>query len=122
MEKYTEVMKQAIELIETMQEGIGHIRTQLNKGQYEQSVILFEDVMIAYATVERSLTPVLEGWGNEDVTPEMLKLRQSLEFIVSAYEQREYGKVIEIMQFSLIPQVKTWKEELEKAFHPYIVS
>ncbi len=122
VERYIEVMKQAVELVETMKEGLAHIRTQLNEGQFEQSVILFEDVMTAYAVLERSVTPVLAELTGEEVTVQFTKLRQSLELTVSAYEQNEFGRVKELIQFTLLTRVQKVEDELSHAFAPYVVS
>jgi hypothetical protein len=45
-----------------------------------------------------------------------------MEQMVSAYEQGEGGKVLEIIQFNMHPDYKRWKAELERKFHPYVLS
>ncbi|TWI59958.1 hypothetical protein [Halalkalibacter nanhaiisediminis] len=122
MERYVDVMKQAVELVKTMQEGIAHIQTQLNEGQFEQSIVLFQDVMTAYAALQRSVTPVLTELKEDEVTPQFEKLAQPLELVVSGYEQKEYGRVKEVIQFTLLPYLQKMEQSLSEAFAPYIVS
>ena len=122
VERYVDVMKQEVELVKTMQEGIGHIQTQLNEGQFEQSIVLFQDLMTAYAALQRSVTPVLAELKEDEVTPQFEKLRQALELVVSGYEEKKYERVKEVIQFTLLPSLQKMEQSLSEAFAPYIVS
>lgn len=115
-------MKQSIELSETILEGLQHIQKLLSEGKQEQTVFLFEDVLTAYATISRTVEPVLKELNNETVTTVQADFSKAADLVVSAYEQKYYPKVQEILQFNLVPQFKKLKEELEKAFSPYLVS
>ncbi|MFA9558929.1 hypothetical protein ACERII_16585 [Evansella sp. AB-rgal1] len=120
MEKYIEVMKQSLELTETMLQGLQHIQKLIGEGKHEQTIITFEDVLSAYSTIENSIKPIKDKLECEQQTS--TNLNHILELVVNRYEEKDYYKVQEVMQFTLIPQVKKWKEELENTFHPYIVS
>ncbi|MCM3714653.1 hypothetical protein [Halalkalibacter oceani] len=122
MERYIDVMKQALAVMETMEEGLAHIATQLHEGRVEQSLPLFEDVMTAYAVLERSLFPVFTELKSDAEKGELIKLRQSLEMILTGYEEQEYGRVKEVIQFTALPKVKQVKSGLEQLFSPFLVS
>ncbi|WP_017726259.1 hypothetical protein [Halalkalibacterium ligniniphilum] len=122
MERYVNVMKQSIELVETMEEGVGYIHTQLNEGRFEQSVLLFEDVLNAYAIVEQSTSSVLAKMEEQSVLLQLEKGKQALERILSTYEEKQHEVVKEIIQFTLLPAIHTLKKELEQSFSSYLVS
>lgn len=122
MEKHIDVMKQSVELSETILEGLQHIQKLLGEGKFEETMSMFEDIVSAFSTMQQSLTLVTEKLENHQIDSTSNKVQDGLELVVSAYEAKSHGKVQEIIQFTLSPQVKKWKEELEKAFQPYIVS
>ncbi|WNF36576.1 hypothetical protein RJD24_19475 [Bacillaceae bacterium IKA-2] len=122
MEKYIDVMKQSVELSETTLEGLQHIQKLLTEGKFEETMSMFEDIVSAFSTMQQSLTPVTEKLENHQIESTSNKVQDALELVVSAYEAKSHGKVQEIIQFTLTPQMKKWKEELEEAFQTYIVS
>ncbi|WP_078429896.1 hypothetical protein [Alkalihalobacterium alkalinitrilicum] len=122
MEKYIDVMKKSLELSETILEGLEHIQKLLSEGNYEQSILLMEDVLVAYTTIGRSIEPVKHEFDNETIGHLQNGLKKTIELVVNAYESKSCVKVHEIIQFSLLPQFKKFKHELEQNFHSYIVS
>ncbi|OLO38106.1 hypothetical protein BTR23_11970 [Alkalihalophilus pseudofirmus] len=122
MEKYIDVMKKSLELSETILEGLEHVQKLLSEGNYEQSILLMEEVLVAYTTIERSIKPVNQEFDNETIGHLQNGLKKTIELVVNAYESKSYVKVNEIIQFSLLPQLNKFKHELEQNFHTYIVS
>lgn len=122
MERYIDVMKQSVELSETILDGLQHIQKLLGEGKFEEIMSMFEDVVSAFSTMQQSLTPVTEKLENQEIDAKAIKVQAALELVVSAYEAKSHGKVQEIIQFTLTPQLKKWKEALEKTFQPYIIS
>jgi hypothetical protein len=122
MEKYRDVMEQSVELVNTMVEGTGHLQLLLNEGRFEQGIILFEDIMKAYAAIERSITPVVEEVEGEAISAQLGKVRESLELVLTHFEKKEFGRVKEVVQFNLLPQLKKVEAECSTAFSKYLVS
>ncbi|KAF0825138.1 hypothetical protein V7200_17810 [Cytobacillus firmus] len=122
MEKYIEVMKKSQELAETVLEGLQHIQKLIGEGKHEQSILLFEDVLLAYSTIGRSIDSVIRELGNDTVSAQQADVSKAAELVVSAFEEKNYAKVQEVLQFTLIPQFKKLTAEFEKAFQPYLVS
>ncbi|WP_066290399.1 hypothetical protein [Bacillus sp. FJAT-29937] len=122
MEKYIEVMKKSLELSETILEGLRYIQKLLSEGKSEQSVFMFEEVLQAYATIERNIEPVVNELNNESISAKQAEFSHTANLVVTAYEEKNYAKVKEIIQFTLVPRYKRLKEELELAFNPFIVS
>lgn len=122
MEKYIEVMKKSQELAETVLEGLQHIQKLIGEGKHEQSILLFEDVLLAYSTIGRSIDSAIRKLGNDNVSVQQADVSKAAELVVSAFEEKNYAKVQEVLQFTLIPQFKKLKAELEQAFQPFLVS
>lgn len=122
MEKHIEVMKQSVELSETILEGLQHIQKLLSEGKHEQSVFMFEDVLQGFATIERTIAPAVKELYNESIPAKQAEFSQAADLVVTAYEEKNYAKVQEVLQFTLVPRFKKLKAELEQAFNPYIVS
>ncbi|MGO4888805.1 hypothetical protein ACJ2A9_13690 [Anaerobacillus sp. MEB173] len=93
MEKHIEVMKKSIELSETIIEGLQHIQKQLREDKHEQTVFLFEDVLVAYSTVSRSVDTVLKELSNEAIPAMQVDLSKAADLVVTTYEEKNYAKV-----------------------------
>lgn len=122
MEKHIEVMKKSLDLSETILEGLQHTKKLLSEGKHEQSVFIFEDILQAFATIGRTIAPVLKELNNESISLKQAEFSQAADLVVTGYEEKNYTKVQEILQFTLIPRFKKLKEELEQTFNPYLVS
>lgn len=115
-------MKMSRELSKTMIEGIQHINSLINKGEFEQTIFLFEDVLIAFSAIEQSIEPFKGKLEGHSVEAELESLKKVLELTVASYEKRNYSRVQEIVQFSLEPHFKKLHIRLEDAFKPYLLS
>lgn len=122
MEKHIEVMKQSLELSETLLEGLQHIQKLLNEGKSEQTIFLFEDTLVAYETIARTVESVVNELNNESIPAQQAVFSQAADLVVTAYEERNYAKVQEVLQFTLVPRFKKLKEQLEEVFKPYVIS
>ena len=122
MEKHIEVMKKSLELSETILEGLQHIQKLLNEGKNEQSVFMFEDALEAYTAISTTIEPVINELNNESISAQQAAFSQAADLVVTAYEEKNYAKVQEILQFTLVPRFKKLKEQLEEAFKPYVIS
>src|SRR5690349_7118852 len=115
MEKYIEVMKKSLELSETILEGLQYIQKLLSEGKTEQSVFMFEDALEAYTAISATIDPVVNELNNESIPAQQAPFSQAADLAVTAYEEKNYAKVQEMLQFTLVPRFKKLKEELEVA-------
>lgn len=123
MENYLEVMKQNLNVIETMVEGSTHVQKQLSERNYPEAVQLMEDVIIGFTAVERSTRPVLKNIENTvEAEKYFNNVRSNLDLVVTHLESHSYARLQEIFQFTLIPNVKKLQRELEQHFQPYVLS
>ncbi|TFJ94293.1 hypothetical protein [Lentibacillus salicampi] len=122
MEKYSDVMKQSSALLETVDEGLQHMQTLLKHGKYEATISLFEDIVQAFSTIEKSVLNLPEELLTDDIQSLTGKVRNALDSVVDAYEANRYGSVRELLQFTLLPVYRKWAKELNRTFTLYVVS
>jgi hypothetical protein len=122
MDKNMEIIRQANELSMTVLEGLEHSKTRINEGYFEESIQLFTDVVEAFSHIEKSIQPLLPHLPQNNLDSLTISLHESIEYTVSAYEKGEGGKVLEIIQFNLLPMYKKWQSELEATLRPYITN
>lgn len=117
-----EVIKYILDLLETMEEGMEYVKTKLGELNIEGSVRLLTDLVSAFTEVEISISPMIEGITENKILEKADKLRSAFDTIVKEYENPKGRKAYEIMQFTLEPSFRNWKQELETILKPYILS
>jgi hypothetical protein len=123
MEKYMDVMKRTVELSESCLGAINHIKVRLNEGAaFEDSIRLMDDLVNGFYQIEKSLQGFITKLPLNQIEGLTNRLRSAMEHTVSAYEQGESGKVLEIIQFNLLPSFKSWRAELDQVLSPYLIS
>ncbi|BAU26562.1 hypothetical protein DFP93_10856 [Aneurinibacillus soli] len=122
MEKYMDVMKQTVELSETMSEALEHIKIRVNEGNIESTIQLVDDTMIAFSTIVKSMQRFLYKLPPNQIEEHTDMLVKGFQVLTTAYEQGQSGKILEVLQFTILPAYKKWSSELEKHLQSYIVS
>ncbi len=115
-------MKQSLALLETVIDGLKHNQKLINEGKHDESILLFENTVQAFSTVERSFEGLPENLLTSESKEISIKVKNAIELVVDAYESKAYGKVQEILQFTLIPTYNKWKSGLEDNFQRYLIS
>lgn len=123
MENYLNTMKQNLNVIDTMLEGLAHVQKQLNERKYPEAVQLMEDMILGFTAVESSSKSVLKNIEKSETAEEYFgNVRANLDLVVTHLENRSYARLQEVFQFTLIPNVKKLQRELEQHFQPYVLS
>ncbi len=122
MNKYINVMRQAKGLSDTCLESLKHIKSKFNQGEFESTMMMFHDSANAFYQMQKSIQTVLKELPDNELELLSDSLRDTIELVVSTYEQEDRGKVLEILQFTLLPQYKKWQDELNRCFQPYLLS
>jgi len=117
-----EVMKKIMELTDTMEEGMEHIKEKLNQRAPGKAVKMLLDTTTAFTHIEEALEPMLEELPENSIQEKTDKLRSALAVMVSEYEKSKGLRGREILQFSLEPAFKNWRAELEEVLKPYTLS
>ncbi|MEC5422913.1 hypothetical protein QGM71_05285 [Virgibacillus sp. C22-A2] len=122
MEKYIDVMKQLTELLDTTPEGLKHTQLLLNEGKYEETFLLFGDVVQALSAIESTLNGLPEEILSTSIEQLTIIVKSAVELVVRSYEVKNYSKVQEVLQHTLIPGLIRWKVGLEKELEAYLVN
>ncbi|MFZ4451050.1 hypothetical protein [Salibacterium aidingense] len=123
MENHLNIVRHVLDLYETIREGIDHTQSLLEQGKEEAAVRMFQDIVFAFSKIEEVQAPLLEEMeGPTAINAEHTNIRKHLDKVVQAFENQEFLKVKEILQFTLHPQWKIWNQTLVDTFHPFVVS
>ena len=122
MNEQVEVMKQIMELTDTMEEGMKHIKEKLNQRAPEKAIKMLLDTTTAFTHIEQALEPMLEELPVNNIPEKTDKLRSALAVMVSEYEKSKGLRGREILQFTLEPAFNNWRAELEEVLKPYTLS
>jgi hypothetical protein len=122
MEKQINVMKRTLELSETMGEALEYIKAQVNEGQVESTIQLANDTMAAFASIVQSIRGFLDELPPNQIEAHTDMLVKGFDVLTTAYEQRQNGKALEVLQFNVLPAYKKWNSELVQYLQPYVVS
>lgn len=117
-----QVFRQIIDLAETCNEGIEYIKNKLEVGCFEETVPLLIDFVNAFHAIEKALKPIESLLMSERLGTLFEILRQNLDLIVTAYEQRDLNKAFQVMGQKLLPSYKEWHAELDGVLLPVVVS
>jgi hypothetical protein len=122
MDRYIDVLNRTLQLLDTGLEGLEYIKEQMQAGDYESTMVLMQDILVAYSVIERSLSPVLKKLPPNEIEALAGNLRDAFEQMVSIYEKQAWENAETMLLHILLPYYQAWKAELEKQIQPYIVS
>ena len=117
-----EVIKYTLGLLETMEEGMDYVKAKLGELNIEGTVTVLTDLITAFTEVEKSISPMVAELPKNQILEKADKLRTDFDTMVKEYETAKGQKAYEIMQFTLEPSFKNWKQELENTLKPYTIS
>ncbi|TFD95800.1 hypothetical protein [Jeotgalibacillus sp. R-1-5s-1] len=121
MEKYSDVIKQAVNLSDTILEAILHTRKLIDECKNEQAIFMFEESMKGYAQLNTSIKPIALEIENNDLCTVLDNITDSAYNVVEFFGFKDFQKVIEILQFSLIPQFSQFQRIMTSSFEPLLL-
>lgn len=122
MENNIDVIRKSVELSDTVIDGLQHIQSLLFRGMNTEAIHLFEDVLYAYITIERSIRQILENLAIQNPVKSITSIKVTIDIIISSFEQNRYEDVDSVIESELIPQFKNLKKEFEFTFYSYLNS
>lgn len=117
-----EVVFNILALLDTMDLGINYIEERLEKLDIESTTGVLVDTIDSFAAVEEAITPRIKELEKNEIIEKTEKLKEKFNILVKEYEKNKGQKFTEIVQLSLKPAFKEWKEEIELRIRPYIAS
>ena len=116
------VIQNTLNLLETMEEGLTYIKKKLNELNIEATITVLTDTINAFSAIEISISPILEGLRENEIVEKADKLRRAFDLMGKEFQNNNGQKVYEIIQLTLEPAFKSWKNEIKKTLSPYIRS
>ena len=117
-----EVIKQTLDLLESMEEGLVYIKKKLEELNTKEAISMLADIINAFSIIEESITPFVEELPKNKICDKINKLRAAFDIMVTEYESNYGKKALEVSKLVLEPAFKSWKEEIEAAIMQYVVS
>ena len=111
-----------LDLLEIMEEGLTYIKQKLTELNIEATVTVLSDTIDVFSSIETAITPMLGELQENEISQKTDELRKRLDIMVKECEKKNGQKFYEIIQLSLEPAFKRWKEEIEQVLRPYVVS
>ncbi len=117
-----DVIKNILNLLETMEEGIVYIEGKLEDLELEETTNVLSDIIGAYSAVESALVPLIDDIGENQIEIKSDIFRGQLDTLVMDYERNNGQKAYEILNASVKPAFEAWREEIEISLRPFVVS
>lgn len=116
-----EVMKQLLDLTDTIEEGIIFINEKLAETDYAPAIQVTEDVIGGYASCENAVNDLLLFFEDEQVIlSKQTDLRDVMARLVSAYEQEDYVEAQKIVESSLVITFNAFKKSITEELKAYV--
>ena len=122
MDKYLDVIRKKLQIYETILEGLTYIQANLDLGEFEKTKTMFTDVIEGIYQIQQSLSAFLSELPANEIAALNGKLKNSLDGVVSAYEQKKAAQLKEKMEDDLLPVFEQWQEELKRCLRPYLLN
>lgn len=106
-----------INLSSTVLEGLTHIKLRMEEGQLKETLFLFEDVLEALLSIEKSVESLLQS--DNELGKSLMSLKQSLEMLARAYEEDNQAKALAELRDNLLPNMEKLRSELEISLKKY---
>jgi len=116
-----EVIKKLVELLDTCEEGLLHVKSQLVAGLYEQSVEMVIDVFTAIAQLDKTARQIQEHISKGLSGPEFKQVCLAMDSLVLAYELNNRDNQSSVLDNELLPAYKSWKESLNQSLERYVI-
>lgn len=115
------IMKQTMDLSETIFKGLQFAEAHLDAGQIEESMEIMTGVLEGMVVIDKALPKVISHFPSNDLADTTDRLREVLEFVKNSYVQGEIDEAAAIVKQLLIPAYIGWQDEIFKNFSPYIL-
>lgn len=117
-----EVIYNIFPLLDTMEEGILHLKKQTFELRYEEAFVSLQDLVEAMGIIENVIYPMQDKLPKNNINLLLDKLKENINKAINSYE---YGKEVMLegqLENQIYPVFINWKEEIEMILKPYILS
>lgn len=115
------VIRRALELSFTILEALDYIEEKMDEYKYNIIINLFEDIFIAFYTIEKCLRPYINDLAEEEICYYFENVKEQIEITVDALEFKT-DKIPEDKIVLLLTILREWQKELEKIIAPQVIT
>lgn len=115
MDNYVEIKDRIIELMETLAEGLLHIRKQLSELRYEEALILFSDAKDAINAITNTIDIIKTELPENKIDILVLEVLAAIDVVMDSYTQGEELSLDYKIAENLLPSFEKWRVEVERA-------
>lgn len=119
IDKQMEVFRQALDLSETMEEGLGFLKLKTEELAPEKALEVLLDTSQALTAVETALEPVMPALPENSLEAKGKQLRRAMDAILKDLKHTRGQRTLEIFRQQLEPAFLGWREELKRVLEPY---
>lgn len=116
MSRHCEIVRRSLDLVETVGEGIDHIKANFEKGEFEASLPLLQGVAESLLCVLKAGFLVLGEKGFNDLSACARTLQAGLESLAGAYEARDWGAAASALKGQVAVGYVCFKAGAEKLY------
>src|SRR5690625_2041225 len=102
--------KQVGHILDTLIEATEHLSTLIKNKELNQSIFIFSSVVDGFSAIQNTLGTAKSKIGKQ----ERKRIEQLILLIAQQLEEGNFIKIAEIMQFSLLPDLRKLKDSFEK--------
>lgn len=121
MNRYSEVSRQILALLETIEEGISYVQNQHIEYCYEEELIILQDMMEGIRSIENALEPMVAQIEENGIECLTASLRESVSKTITSCKQEKEISFRKEIEEGVAPKFSSWKERLEKTLNIYIM-
>lgn len=115
-------MERTIALLETIEDGVLHIRSQLAELRYEEALSMLQDILEGVNSIQNAIHPIVSKLEINLIFVLYDIIIKRINQIVNEYEQGNHNHLESYVEKEFIPAIIEWKREIEKGLRMYIVS
>ena len=117
-----EVINNILQLLLTIEEGLEHIKIQLEELRYEEALGLLEDSILGTDSIKNAIEPMKQELEEDNIVELGTVLEKNISKTISSYEDGRETNLEKQLEEGILPAFKNWKHELDKVLKPYIIS
>jgi len=122
MDNGCEVIRQSLDLSNTIGEGIQYVKLRFEAGHFEETLTLFQNVIEALLSIQKAVQPLVSNLSSNQLEYCSDNINSALQGIITAFEEGNRSMISGLIEQSLLPAYYKWQEELERCFVPHIAS
>lgn len=118
MKNKIEIIERTLELGKTINDGLEYIRIKLNQGKIKETYNMLYDIVNGVLTIEKAIEPL----ATKSINIITCELKDTLDLIITMYEQNRVLTVQKIINQDLIPIYEKWIMSLHQELKGYMLS